>query len=419
MSYYKIINGLKWYYRLIPKKDERNRTQKGLFSDYPRHELTRALIVSWSYYDKNDDKIYRLYGKFKTYLEYGIYQMKLPKHERCFYEIALGEKSQKPHFDIDIDDPTVNGDHVKDMLVDSIISIIKIDLNDILIYTSHGNNKQSYHVIINNHCHANNIEAKAFYDMVVNNIPIEDRKWIDRAVYSPTQQFRIVGSSKIGSDRTKVFQKTWTYHDKTIKHEYPEEPDSPEHEFVMQLEESILGYTNNCRFLPSYDPKPEDIKHYDDIDDVTKEDAIEGLKLVAQAGNIKITDSKFPYKFMGINGPIVMLKRKKPSKCRICNRIHEHENPYLIIIGDEKNVYFHCRRAPEDKKLFLGKLAPKSDSDSDSDSVEENNVQGHVWARNVLERVKQIAGVNVGPTKIRHVTGETEVDPEVVRQVFK
>ncbi len=103
MGYYRIINGIRWYYRLKPQKDQNGRVKRGLFNDRERHTLSKNLIVSLSYHDRAADKVFRLYTIFKSYLEYGIYQLKLPQHERCFYEIILGEGTQKPHFDIDID----------------------------------------------------------------------------------------------------------------------------------------------------------------------------------------------------------------------------------------------------------------------------------------------------------------------------
>ncbi len=430
MGYYRIINKVKWYYRLKPQT-ENNKTKSGLFSDTPRHTLTNALIVSLSYYDVETGKTYRLYTHFKSYLEYGIYQMKLPHHERCFYEIILGESAQKPHFDIDIDDPTVDGEAVKDNLIDSIIAVLKnIKLNlttDVLLYTSHGANekgtKQSYHVIVDNYCHANNVEAKAFYYKVIDNITSEHSQWIDRAVYGSLQQFRTTGSRKIGSERVKVFQKAWSYHDKQIDHEYPEPPDGPEHEFVMQLEASIVGFTGNCKFLPPFEPKPEHVKHYDsEVDDVSPDEANEAINLIGLAGNININDPRFPYKFMGINGPIVMLKRTKPSRCKICCRVHEHENPYLLVIGDERSVYFHCRRAPEGKSLFLGKLKPDTDpkgpegTDPKEDEAKKIEQVKINWTKNVIEKVQKIARANNANDK-KYISGATNINP-VHKQQF-
>lgn len=452
MSDYIHLNGIKWYYRLKPKKDEKGKIKKGLFSDTPRNMLSNNLIVSVSYHDISNNKILLLYSHFKSYLEYGIYQLKLPHHERCFYEIVLGESNQKPHFDIDIDtddnkNEDINGEDVKNNLIESIIKVlkdkdIKINLEtDVLIYTSHGfkenisvgtdkdqgtpikakGHKQSYHIIINNYCHANNIEAKAFYHKVVDGMNPELAQWVDKSVYSPTQQFRIVGSRKIGSERVKIFQKVFRYYDREITHNYPEPAEDANHEFVMQLEESIIGYTGNCKFLPPFEPKPEDVKHYDsEVDDVTPKEAHEAISLIGLAGNISTHDSRFPYKFMGINGPIVMLKRIKPSNCKLCCRIHEHENPYLLVIGDERNVYFHCRRAPEGKSLFLGKLEPDQTSGSSSihgeKFVDEKLDQIKVnWTKNVVEKVQQLARTGYANDK-KYINSETNIDPNHKKQ---
>lgn len=430
MGYYRVINGLRWYYRLKPHKDG-NKIQQGLFSDNPRHTLTNSLIVALSYYDFRSDKTFRLYTVFKSYLEYGIYQLKLPEHERCFYEIILGESTQKPHFDIDIDNTTSPGQDIKDNLIDCIIKVLSnkgvvINLStDILLYTSHGNNKQSYHVVVNNYCHTNNIEARAFYDHVMDHVKPEYAQWVDRAVYSPCQQFRICGSQKIGSERRKVFQKSWSYKGKIVEYKYPEQPDSPEHEMVMQLEASIVGFTGNCKFLPPFEPRLDKNKTYIESEDIDVKDANEAINLIATAGKISVNDPRFPYKFLGINGPIVMLKRTKPSKCRICNRVHEHENPYLIVVGDEKAVYFHCRRAPENKKLYLGKLAPNPDLDTNNNSnnqpspeqIKMNQVRS-TWTKNVINRVQQVAQKSNGKEK-KYVNGMTEIDEDHKKQFIQ
>lgn len=431
MGYYLLINGIKWYYRLKQQKEPNGRIKKGLFSDTPRHVLTSALIVSVSYYDVASNKTLRLYTHFKSYLEYGIYQFKLPQHERCFYEIILGESAQKPHFDVDIDNTTTDGEAVKDNLVDGIIQVLKnkgVELNlstDVLIYTSHGANKQSYHVVVNNYCHANNVEAKAFYYKVVDFMKPEHAQWVDKAVYSPTQQFRIVGSRKIGSERVKMFQKVWRYNGQEIRFIYPEPPEDEKHEFVMQLESSVVGYTGNCRFLPPFDPKEEQVKHYDsDVDDVTPQEANEAINLIGLAGNISISDPRFPYKFLGINGPIVMLKRTKPSRCKICCRVHEHENPYLLVIGDERSVYFHCRRSPQDKKLYLGKLDPnpespkvKNNEEPSPEQIKMNQVKVR-WTKNVLEKVQELAKSGNNNEK-KFVTETTTIDPTHKQQLIQ
>lgn len=433
MGYYLIINDVRWYYRLKPQESDNGRKKRGLFSDNPRHTLTSSLIVSLSYHDPTTNKVNRLYAWFKSYLEFAIYQSKLPQHERCFYEIILGESAQKPHFDIDINNKQnqnrTDGELVKDCLLEAIITVLEplgVGLNlekDVLIYTSHSKEKQSYHIVIDNWCHTNNVEARGFYDKIVETLDEKYIPYIDKAVYSPTQQFRIVGSQKIGSDRIKKFERVWKYKEREITHRYPETPDDPQHEYIMQLESSIVGFTSNCKFLPPFKPQIKE-KQYIESEEVTRSEAREAIGLIAMAGKISVADPRFPYKFLDINGPIVMLKRIKPSRCKICNRIHEHENPYLLVVGEEKSVYFHCRRAPESKKLFLGKLNPSSDDESGGDNnattdSENKNIQliKHKWSKNVIDRVNRLAKTSNNQKK-KTVSAKSDIDPKYKKKLI-
>jgi hypothetical protein len=42
--------------------------------------------------------------------------------------------------------------------------------------------------------------------------------------------------------------------------------------------------------------------------------------------------------------------------CSICNRNHENENPYLVIAGENRDVFLDCRRNNDNKKLLVGSL---------------------------------------------------------------
>lgn len=412
MSYYKVINGNRWYYKLVPKEGINGRKIYGLFSDYPRHTLAKGLIIRRTYVDSKSGKTRHLYSHFKSYVDYAIFSLKIPENKRAFYEIILGEHSQKPHFDLDITSK-VDGNIVKDNLITAIIEVlqengVQLDLEkDVLIYTSHGSTdngwKQSYHILINNYCHANNEEAKAFYSLVIQRIKEEYRQYIDQSVYSPTQHFRIVGCQKIGSNRIKELSEKWTYQGQEIVHQYPEKPEDENHLIMMRLEESIVGYTGGCKYLPPFMHVDTTVREYDESPDITREDALDALKMVASKANISTRDPRFPYRFKEINGPFVVLQRIKPSRCRLCNRVHENENPYLMIVGEEKAVYFHCRRSRDNKKLFIGKLEPNPDivedistdqndqSDQGSSIVHENKVAGDTWRDNVLKRLQELA----------------------------
>lgn len=431
-----MLKGRKWYYRLVPKEIESGKLQKGLLSDHPKANFQNELIISMTCPDSyvhpgktggKPKKDLRLYSFFTSYIQFAKFQLDMRETDRCFYEIIFGEASQKPHFDIDIDDPNIVGDNVRDSVITSILSVLSekgvtIELaRDLLIYTSHGKNKikQSYHIVINNYCHLNNLEAKAFYEAVTKTLPEDIKKWVDHAVYGKTQQFRVVGSQKIGSGRIKTLNNTFTYNGVIYNHSYVEEPDDDDHEMLLQLEEGLVGFASGCSTLPPFShssPKYTSTE-YENTNVLEKVDADEAIDLLAKAGNIQVDDERFPYKFNGISGPIVMLKRIKASVCKICHRLHENENPYLLVVGDERHVYFNCRRNPE-KKLYLGKLSESKDNDADApkniSALDETTISiGTSWAKDVISRMKKLEHLSQTDVSLSKVAGKTKAKPKM------
>jgi hypothetical protein len=327
----------KWYYRLVEKEENATKFTTPLLSEHSIGELSDKLVVC-QYINT------RLYTIFDSYLEFSNkYNMIEPSH-RCFYEVIFGNLPQKPHFDIDIDLNRFNVD--KDEILNNVLKSIKnnlkivgIELNecrDVMIFSSHSAIKISFHIVIDNYCHSDNNEAKQFYKKVLEELPKEYCNYVDHAVYSKTQQFRMVGCQKYGSNRPKIFMKE--------KYEFIETPENPKHELNMTLSASLVSNTSYCKLLPSFfseDDKPQRTF----VDDVSDQDIKNATQL--------LLDEKSTYKILSVVGGIISLKRLRPSFCKVCNRVHENENPYIMIIED--NVYFDCRRSAG-KKYFLGKI---------------------------------------------------------------
>lgn len=429
---YRRIDGVNWYYRL-KENDKDGKIQKGLFSDYPRNSIDNEIIISWSYLDsKNKNTILRLYGIFNSFLDFGKYMYKLPQYERCFYEVVLGERLQKPHFDIDIDLndfklTTSEIQNIMDNLITAIVEFlttlnIELNLNkDICIYSSHGNNKISYHIIINNYCHSNNKEAKAFYDKVMEKLPKEyfENNWVDPKVYSKSQQFRCYGCQKIGTYRIKILNNIWKYKNQTIHHKYEEIPEDERHLFILQLDESIITARSNCKLLPKLISKIDKILEFESSEDITMEQTKLALELLANKGGFSWDDKINPYKFDKIDGPFIVLKRIKSSRCRICNRIHDHQNPYLWINSTDNSIYFHCRRAPIEKKLYLGKInqeieLPKENKE-DNKNQNKNNVEKEKTKSLHEERLKHY---NLDLEKVKSAASQTTSFDKKIKKPF-
>jgi hypothetical protein len=341
---------MRWYYSL---KNE----QKGLLKDHPIDSLEGKCVVC------QVDGDIRKYALFENYLDFANFYHKLSPEKRSFYEVIIGKFSQKPHFDIDIQGDEVDGDE----MVKEIIKIISnlweekelvLDLNDVLVYTSHGKDgeghlKQSYHLIINNWCHSNNNEAKELYKRIFDLLPKEwkNDQWFDPKVYGPLQLFRILGSSKQqkGKRRYKKF-----VNDFIVAHTYPEEPEDEDHLWVMELEESIISNTSGCKTLPSFSKFKEEERKTIILEEgvpVTKDEVTRALEMCAQV--MGCSKSQLPFQVRDVEGVFIILERLKATFCSICQRKHENENPYMFIEGETiRNVFFNCRR--NDRHIYLG-----------------------------------------------------------------
>ena len=250
---------------------------------------------------------------------------------------------------------------VNDVL-DGIVKVLEeknIKLNykrDILIYHSHGPNKQSVHIVIDNYCHTDNIQARAFYDEVLKHVSVSYRNFVDDSVYHKLQQFRIVNSHKNGSNRHKTFQKEWKWGDKIIKHKYIRKPSNKKNEFTLQLLASLITNIRNCEVLPQF-KEVQRLRTCNNLIEISKTDAYKAFLLLAKKAGCEPDHPEFPYAYEGVNEKgEIELRRLKPSKCQICLRVHENQNPYLFIFEKNRKVYFNCRQCKFGEKLEIGYL---------------------------------------------------------------
>jgi hypothetical protein len=180
---------------------------------------------------------------------------------RSFFEVILGERRQKMKFDVDISSKLVSvpdqalddairaiagvtsqstttstpaeqgvlmsakldelADELQADLLRSVVTYFNgaLDMErDVLLYTSHGANKRSFHLVINNHAHRNCHEAKMAYDAIHKMMTHKHKDCVDFSVYKSVQQFRLIGSEKFGSGRPKRFANTFMYQGKKITH---------------------------------------------------------------------------------------------------------------------------------------------------------------------------------------------------------
>jgi hypothetical protein len=358
----------------------------------------------------------RFFAKFPSYLDFGkFFIQEVQLSHQCFYEVIFGDSPQKPYFDIDIElsqeSLPQNGvveetsvipplgvprlpvsraqieistvkrtskvsltaseaDEAIRTLTDIILQLIpEIRSNNrgqILVFTSHSNKKRSYHVIVDGWCFPEWKECRYFHDEVVHLLPGKWKDIIDHGMYKSLQQLRTVGSHKWQDIRIKVISQELSVTTGGTKGWFPPEvSESDSHLFLMLLGASLVTNTSDCHLLRSFAPPepPKKIYNKDDIDNISldKDGVDQAIELCAQMGKLTSDSPGFPYKLEKWLEPkdgsaIIMLRRLRPSMCRMCKRVHEHENPYIIVAGRERNVYFDCRRNFNGEKLYLGSL---------------------------------------------------------------
>lgn len=387
-----VIYDKRWYFRLVPPKAGEARRARALMEDFTLNEIASHMVVcftpdkveGWNgpFRTKEGEPI-RIYAFFDSYLEFYEYMQKFSSTERAFYEIIFGELPQKPHFDIDIeleahtkafpnDDIDTTAETLREAVIMGCIEVsqamgVTLDLTrDVLLYSSHGLRKRSYHVIINNKCHDGNKEAKAFYDAVMVKVygytqgKYKGQNFIDHGVYSSRQQFRLIGCQKWGSGRPKVFYEQFWYHGTQYTHIYNEEITDLNRKKLVIIYESMISFTSGCAFLPSLVP-PKPMKQYNfgampDLD---------GSMIDQCMVLLRSKMNPCPFEKGLVQGHMILLRRLAPSHCPICQKPEPHmkEHPYMFVINGK--VYWNCRRAHNDdnddadakKSFFLGYLA--------------------------------------------------------------
>lgn len=322
----------RWYYFLNNEQKENLLTS----SDY----VDGNLIVGMDYGGT------KVFSSFTDYKDLVLYMKQFEKDKRHFYEIIMGHKKQKPHFDIDIDSTKeLYGMFHKDALLDTVASNVVSQLIESIVaiiptsiirtYTSHGDKKRSYHVVVTNFHHLNNKDAKDFYKNVKTMMDKEYSIFVDESVYSPTQQFRIIGCTKVGSDRVKI-------------------PDFDSDLSSMELlEESLISVVHSSSWLVRIPKNMDDIVKAQNFEDQT---STEYAKKVMKRLYKLYEELEDGFNITIVRRNIILLKRRIPTYCRLCQRTHEHENPFITTStytypskdGKGKTVekaFFRCRRS--------------------------------------------------------------------------
>ncbi len=237
-----------------------------------------------------------------------------------------------------------------------------------MIFTSHSDVKKSCHIVINNYYHSNATDAKGYYQDVVKRMTEDYKVFIDHAVYSSKQNFRLMDCTKYGKNRYKIFNRTWRFCDEEIIYSG---------DITEVFKSSLVSWIEDCKPLPAYEIEKKNKVHplhamtfdyMSNMNNPNRNDQREYRSLnndeVREAFNIfkiyylELTKMKvFPYKIRDVEQSRVTLNRTRPSYCPICKRPHESEH-CSIFVSYSKKVYYKCFRDKDvtDTSLEVGQI---------------------------------------------------------------
>jgi hypothetical protein len=341
-----------WYTYLCSKNNN-----KGLLE---RHEYSIGnLIVS-----RVNEKGYQ-FRLFDDFLEFSKYFIKIPDIKRTFFEEILENTPQKFYIDFDATTNEIS-------LEDSLILILNIRNNlrnfiysltsqyfPILVFTSSGETKISYHIIVDGICVSNSKQNKylfnKFYDQ------LDDKRFIDTTLMKSKQQFRIVGCTKIGKNRYKRLCDLSIDKNGNVW-DYPNDIKESKERLIHMFQCSLITATQTCLYLPDFEIPNKKYSISSNLSiNINDEIVDKCIEMYRKTYEMKQNDI-LPFYTTNVvqdedSIAMILCKRISPSYCKVCNRIHEHENPFIVIYGDDYSVIFGCRR--NDEKLFLGNIKTK------------------------------------------------------------
>jgi hypothetical protein len=299
--------------------------------------------------------------------EFQDLEQRFPPQKRSFFEIVLGNYPHRPYFDIECESATQDqAQEALNAILDAIantLSDLGIDVNptkDFLVTSSHGESKKSFHIVLPYLVHRNNEEAKALCTQVCSRLSPSMRSWVDRSMYKSKQQFRVLGSQKPDSGRVKKLA-IETYHGKPLNQSFSQNA----------LPFSLVQFgLDDCNFLPHIALPKKQIRATEDL---TEAEISLALQICAKYGKFSSAEDKdFPYEFRDSVGRVINLRRKRPTKCPMCLRVHDHENPFLLVSKNDASekkmdVHFSCRRCETMNLLKIGSIRKRQQQDEEDE----------------------------------------------------
>lgn len=364
------ISGVRWYHRLVKK----NPDDKALLAEVKNPHTMFLVCATLPMEDVKKPK--RLYAAFESVIAFVNKIKDIQQSNWYFFEIIMAEARQKLYFDLDFHPENINGDvdeYIRDML-DCLIGRIsdvfrdkghELDLEDnIMLFSSNSIKKRSYHIVVNGFCTDNNLENRALMEEITDGMPVGYLEEIDDSLYKPNQQLRLFLSQKPHSGRPKIFVGKYNYGPYNIVHKILEiGNDLPEglKTSVRMMEifkASAITYVEECKTISVIVKVKEKITPMEEDSVEIKKETLQEIVKNSPVAVFKV------FEISEVIGSLVILRRKLPAMCSLCERVHDNENSFLRITNSGA-VYYYCRRNTTKNKLLCNVTLPTDKEMSD------------------------------------------------------
>lgn len=422
-----------------------------LICQHDEERKAQDIHGNWDIDTTSAKKRFTYFNSYKDLYPYLIYlndndKKKMSKtngktyyHTRCMYETINGNYKLKAYFDIDINKyqyPNINDQEFLNNFVKNLYTVFyqyyKIELDffkDILVCSSHGTSKYSYHIIIDNYYFNNYTEVATLFKLIKMRMdpkfttptqqrdettgefkvnakkePILNSPIMDPNVYRKLGQFRLLYCSKKYTTRFKKLELKWTYDGCTIQRR----DFGPE----LNLRATLVGYTQNCVLATLQEELPETliVKKYngsiylEDVNDDDMQFAVDAVKDYYRKHDYIFDTSHVLEKE---NGLISFKNVQHNHFCFGCKRTHNNQN-YLVTYNPKNDyVIVGCFN----KGIFYISL------DFNIFNEETGNAQLDKNATNIDEYFDELANKEA-PVKSSPIT-MTEQDLETCNKILE
>ena len=332
-------------------------------------------LFTLDYVYPNSDKVSKRYFR-SDFIELFLFLEDIPPEQRIFYEYIEGPL-RKPYFDIeyeydDVDKSTAVSNF--NQIIDRVLFGIRTEFEsksvpysqerDCIILSSHGPNKLSVHIIINNFffnkCDRKNTSnvfhfAQAVRKHVPQNLWTfhhndSNHSTIDPSVYSSGREFRLIWNTKLNKNRFLDVDGSTG-----INARFPRLPGDPTNmdERLSKLrlfEACLITAVSNCKLLPDWAPV-NDNKHTNPSKTLNNSQFNHMIDVFEQSqySDIwRIDDNRYS------TSSCYLLPRHKPFLCPIHHRNHDSNNA-IMSIGYDSNIYIRCFAEGPNSTVCIGK----------------------------------------------------------------